>query len=366
MDRTIKIDVRGSYIRKDNKVGGVQGEGNSTIMNITFDEAWNGLSKKVTFWNAKGLNPVERTLTADLLTDITESISDYSVSIPPEPLEFAGEFTYVIDGYMDGKRKRSVSDKLEVKYAPVADDAGEPSDPTPTQAEQLQKQIDGLLGGIQEERIAAEDAKDTALEAAENALLSEIAAEEHAKAAKASEEAAKEAEIAAKEADAAKEVIENMTVSGTNVPPDSETPLVEKDMKPDGSINMHFNMRQGVSGVYVGSGEMPEGFNVQVDYEEGDNVLDIYAVVEEAEKWANAAQAYAEQAQTPAVQGVYNVVLVDRVTNDHYALIVEGRKLRLLGVSNAIDTAEITLIDNATGSGIKLGVENGRLFMEEV
>lgn len=169
MDRIIEVKVGGNYLSKDSKNAGVKGEGNVTNLRITFDEGWDGYAKKVTFWDARGLNPVARTLTTDLLEDITESTLIYLVPIPPEPMAEAGMMTFVIDGYVDGKRQRSLSDALEVKDAPIADDAGEPTDPTPTQAEQLQEQIDTIIDDIQTAAISAESAKESADIATEKA-----------------------------------------------------------------------------------------------------------------------------------------------------------------------------------------------------
>ena len=176
MDRKIVVEVNGSYLRKDNKIAGVQGEGNSTYLNLIFDEGWNGLAKKITFWNSKGMNPVEITLTTDHLTNMSTSLLDYTVPIPPEPLEFDGEMEYVIDGYKDGVRVRSLADKMVVKYAPTANNAGSPADPTPTQAEQLQAQIDTLLQDMADEAIKADNART----AAESAQAKAEAARENA------------------------------------------------------------------------------------------------------------------------------------------------------------------------------------------
>jgi hypothetical protein len=57
---------------------------------------------------------------------------------------------------------------------------------------------------------------------------------------------------------------------------------------------------------------------------------------DEAEEWAAKAQGYAESASTPAVAGVYNIVLTDRVTAQRYTLIVEDGALVLLGVSENV------------------------------
>ena len=82
--------------------------------------------------------------------------------------------------------------------------------------------------------------------------------------------------------------------------------------------------------------------------------------------WADRAQSFAEQASTPAVQGVYNVVLVDRITAEHYALIVEGGRIHLLGVADTFDATDMTFIDHSTGASVQLAVDDGRLILEEV
>ena len=168
MDRIIEVKVNGNYLTKDSRIAGVQHEANATNMRIEFDAGWDGFAKKVTFWDANGMNPVERTLTADLLEDITVSARIYLCPIPGEAMAESGECTFIIDGYVDGKRQRSISDTMEVRYAPFIEEAGEPSDPTPTQAEQLQVQIDTILEDMAEEAIKAVNAK-TAAETAQTA-----------------------------------------------------------------------------------------------------------------------------------------------------------------------------------------------------
>lgn len=81
---------------------------------------------------------------------------------------------------------------------------------------------------------------------------------------------------------------------------------------------------------------------------------------------ARRAQAEAERATIPAVAGVYNVILQDRVTGEKYALIVEAEKLKLLGVSNTLDAVNVSLIDTVTGTAYAVVVNGGRLFIEEV
>ena len=194
MDRIIEIKVGGNYVSKDSKCAGVRGEANVTMLRITFDESWDNYAKHITFWDARGENPVERILTADLIENILSSKRVYLVPIPAEPMSISGMLTFVIDGYFEGKRQRSMSDKLEVKDAPVADNAIAPQDPTPTQAEQLQAQIETILDDIH----GAEEAKKD---------------------------------------------IENMSVSAETLP-SGKNAFVEKSVK-DGVVNLHFGLPAG-------------------------------------------------------------------------------------------------------------------------
>lgn len=84
-----------------------------------------------------------------------------------------------------------------------------------------------------------------------------------------------------------------------------------------------------------------------------------------AEYWASRAQAYAQQASVPPVQGVYNVILTDSVTGDRYALVVNDGVLTLLGVANTLDATTLSLVDGVTGVAYGLIVESGVLKLEE-
>lgn len=173
MDRVINIKVGGYHLTKDNNVAGVRGEGNVANLRITFDESWDKFAKTVTFYDAQGNNPVKRIQGVDLIEDITTDARTYLTPIPPEPMAIAGDLTFVIDGYYEGTRQRSISDELIVKDAPITDNANEPTDITPTQAEQLQGQIDYIKGNIQEAVIAkegAEEARNKAEQSEKNAL----------------------------------------------------------------------------------------------------------------------------------------------------------------------------------------------------
>ena len=149
MDRIIEIKVNGNYLTKDNRYAGVQHEANMTALRIEFDDGWDGFAKTITWWDATGENPVEIILGADRLENVALSTRIYLVLIPGEALAESGECSFVIDGFIDGKRQRSVEDHLTVMEAAYAEDAGQPADPTPTQAEQLQKEIESVVEDVQ-------------------------------------------------------------------------------------------------------------------------------------------------------------------------------------------------------------------------
>lgn len=178
MDRIIEVKGNGGYLSVDKRKAGNQHEANSTKLRITFDPGWDGYAKTVTFWDAKGQNPVKRTLTADLLENVDENTRVYLCPIPGEALAENGMMTFTIDGYVNGVRQRTVGAELEVTKSPYEENAGEAADPTPSQAEQLQAEIEALLGDVRADmvraeaaaaaadqaRIAAERARDASLE----------------------------------------------------------------------------------------------------------------------------------------------------------------------------------------------------------
>lgn len=291
MDRTIEIKVNGSYLTKDNRVGGVQHEANATTMRIEFDGGWDGYAKKVTFWDAKGLNPVERTLTTDLLEDITVSTRIYLCQIPGEALAECGECTFVIDGYVSGKRQRSISDTLLVREAPFIEQADQPSDPTPTQAEQLQAEIDSIQETIQSAATSAESAqaakteaeaaKKSAESAATSALSYKTAAYSSAVLAGqergAAEQAKVNAEAAQGKAEAAKEA--------------AETAQAAAESAGDTAVNAMDSAKESAAlamGYAIGTVSNPFSFTVPANSSEDYVVLsdaDSPAILEDGKKY---------------------------------------------------------------------------------
>lgn len=203
MERVVDVKISGTRLSKETNRAGVQGEANVTHMRLSFDESWKGFAKKITFWNARGKNPVTIPLTADMLENIAVSTCTYLCLIPGEAMTEGGKMKFILDGYMEGKRKRSISDELDVIPAPMTEGT-DAQDPTPSEAERLQAQIDGILDTIANEVTGASAH-------AANAAASEGNAAGYAQQAKASADGAKVSETAAAgHAAAAQAVVERM------------------------------------------------------------------------------------------------------------------------------------------------------------
>ena len=299
--REITLTVRGDTVHASRHRAGIRGEANATALVINFDESWDGYSKKITFWDALEQNPVERILTVDLLVDAAKDMRTYKTTIPGEPLALAGECVLIIDGYVEGTRARSMSVRLTVEEAPVADNAGEPTDPMPEPYEQLQLQIEVLTDrtqtvaqGVEEVREIAEhfdavveEATETIDKAVDNANTAAVSAGKSAQNAAASERAAAEHKTGA---EAAATLAEGYTshppIIGENgnwwewdgeAYTDTGKPS-RGETGPQGiQGNQGIQGKQGIqgergpSGVYVGSGDMPKDCSVQID-EDGDVV----------------------------------------------------------------------------------------------
>lgn len=85
-----------------------------------------------------------------------------------------------------------------------------------------------------------------------------------------------------------------------------------------------------------------------------------------AKYWANRAEAEADRATVPALEGVYNVVIQDRETGQKYALVIKNGALHILGVADTFAATDVTFIDVETGASCILAARSGRLVIMEV
>ena len=146
--RIVNMTVTGDLVEVDGSVVGVQGSGNADTLRLTFDAVWDGWAKTAVWWDAHGGEAVSWTLTADLLEDVAVSVRRYLLPVPPEALRYGGQCNLVVDGYRDGKRGRTVTQTFDVARAPVRAAVAGGAVTSPTDMEQMQGQVDGLLAEL--------------------------------------------------------------------------------------------------------------------------------------------------------------------------------------------------------------------------
>ncbi len=138
--------VTGDVVQTDSSVAGVQGSGNVDKIVVTFDAAWDGYAKTANWWDGHGAQAGEpRVLGLDMLMDAATDTRTYVLVVSPEALRCAGVCKLAIDGYKDGALARTVCQEFQVVPAPASAKGVEM---TPTQAQQLQGEIEGILGDI--------------------------------------------------------------------------------------------------------------------------------------------------------------------------------------------------------------------------
>ena len=166
MDRIINVAVNGNFVRKDSKNAGVQGEANVTTLHIVLSDDWEEFSKRIIWRDAQGENPVS-VLLFNSVEDLVKKKDPlvFDTPIPAEPLALHGWCSFTIEGFRDSNPTAvsiSVSDNLTVQ---VNDAYNAPAEPTPSQAQQLQTQIDTIVPQVSELVGNAIDALEQAEEA---------------------------------------------------------------------------------------------------------------------------------------------------------------------------------------------------------
>lgn len=144
--RTINMTVTGDLVEVDGTVVGVQGSGNADTIRLTLDAAWDGWAKTATWWDAHGAESVSQTVTAALLEDVAVSARCYLLPVPPEAMRYGGQCTLVLDGYVEGRRARTMAQEFTVARAKTR--MAVENAATPTETEQLQEALEELTESL--------------------------------------------------------------------------------------------------------------------------------------------------------------------------------------------------------------------------
>ena len=162
MTRTIPLKIQNEYIAGDKVLIGAAGSHNDVVLRMEFSPMWDGLAKTVQFCDALGENTVEVLLAAQMLESGTTNV--YLVPVPNGAKKYAGDMALAIKGAeaSGGKEARAttaVYGTFTVGESKWSGSAETEQDVPPTQAAQMQTQIEAIIGTIADARSAAEDAE---------------------------------------------------------------------------------------------------------------------------------------------------------------------------------------------------------------
>lgn len=180
MTRTIPLKIQNEYIAGDKVLIGAAGSHNDVVLRMEFSPLWEGLTKTVQFRDALGEKTIETLLTADLLEKNSTTV--YMVPVPNGAKKYAGEMTLAVKGAAvsgdkETRATTAVHGAFTVGESKWDTSAETEQDVNATQAEQLQRQIDAVLGTINGAAASANAAAASAQSAAESAETATAAAE---------------------------------------------------------------------------------------------------------------------------------------------------------------------------------------------
>ena len=150
--KVIDCAVMDEYVRGAGVSVGAAGSHDDVALRLTFSPMWDGTSKKITWLDARGENPTLTVLTANLRENGADNI--YLAPVPAPPKAAAGQMMMTICGV---KVKNGVETSATVTATAcftvlesrLDKDAEAAQDITPTQAEQMQAEIDAQVSRIE-------------------------------------------------------------------------------------------------------------------------------------------------------------------------------------------------------------------------
>lgn len=398
--RIIPLAVDDEHVKGSGVNVGAAGSHDAVVLELRFSQLWRGLTKRITW-----LDALAEASAVTLLTAVQAVDEDtYRVTVPATPLAYAGRMSMTISGvYVNAETgKETVKAVTEAAFFRVMDsylNAATQSDIDPTLADQLQAEIDALLDVILDARAAAKDAEAWAVGQIEGADVGSDDARHHnnakwyAQAARdyagtasgAATDAQEAADKASEYADDAEESKNSAagaaeaaglsaaaaSQSEHNASEHESAALVYMQTAGD-SERSAANDRQraevAAEQAIAAAHQVSEDTAFVAERAEiiAESARSSTKAATDAEHWADIAMAQADRVSVPPVEGVYNFIITDRITNERYAVLAMNGRLALLGVAGDTEATEMTLIDTDTGISYRLIAENGKICLQEV
>ena len=253
----VKLQISNEYIQGSGVSVGAVGSHDDVLLEMDFrpSAVWAGTTRRAIFANALGENRTVIVLTTNLLEEGQGEI--YLVPVPQQAKDVAGECFLTVEGFVtDGNGKeivRCVTEEARFRVLPSKLYTNDNTPVTPSQAEQLQAEIDSIKTTIVNAGISERNAK----ESEEAAAYSEQAAQSSkefaqafaARADASKDEAQRQAAASANYAAAAERsraAITDMSVSAEALP--TGLASVQKSQDPDGTYHLHFGLPKGETG----------------------------------------------------------------------------------------------------------------------
>ena len=253
----VKLQISNEYIQGSGVSVGAVGSHDDVLLEMDFrpSAVWSGTTRRAIFANALGENRTVIVLTTNLLEEGQGEI--YLVPVPQQAKDVAGACFLTVEGFVtDGSGKeivRCVTEEARFRVLPSKLYTNDSAPVTPSQAEQLQAEIDSIKTTIVNAGISERNAKaseEAAADSEQAAQTSKEFAQAFAARADASkDEAQRQAAAAANYAAAAERsraAITDMSVSAEALP--TGLASVKKSQDPDGTYHLHFGLPKGETG----------------------------------------------------------------------------------------------------------------------
>lgn len=253
----VKLQISNEYIQGSGVSVGAVGSHDDVLLEMDFrpSAVWSGTTRRAIFANALGENRTVIVLTTNLLEEGQGEI--YLVPVPQQTKDVAGECFLTVEGFVtDGNGKeivRCVTEEARFRVLPSKLYTNDSAPVTPSQAEQLQAEIDSIKTTIVNAGISERNAKaseEAAAYSEQAAQTSKEFAQAFAARADASkDEAQRQAAAAANYAAAAERsraAITDISVSAEALP--TGLASVQKSQDPDGTYHLHFGLPKGDTG----------------------------------------------------------------------------------------------------------------------
>lgn len=174
--RIVTLQIKDEFILGAGVSVGSAGSHDDVLLEMDFrnSPAWEGTTRRAIFANALGENMTPIILTTNLLAEGQSEV--YLVPVPAEAKEVAGECFLTVEGFVgegEHEKVRIVAGEVTFRVNPSKLYSNDNPSLTPTEAEQLQKEVDEFKENVAQVNAALKEIGNSVDAAAESALCAE-------------------------------------------------------------------------------------------------------------------------------------------------------------------------------------------------